>query len=129
MTLTSETMKQSNYFTIDYRSCPNGIGMINFSNGNTILITEADCGPKNMEQAKLEIKEEYLPTDIIHIPLEGGIHYELVHQVLYQILRDHNVHYVFDTEFAYEVCNRDVFDDNSPIFETEDWIAQHTNAF
>ena len=129
MTLTAKTMEQSNYFSVDYRSCPSGIGMINFTNKDTMLITEVDCGPKDMEQAKLCIKEEYLPTDIVHIPLEGGIHYKLVHQVLYQLLRDNDVHYVYDTEFAYEVCDRDVNDDNSPIFELEDWIEQHTNTF
>ena len=129
MTLTAKTMEQSNYFSVDYRSCPSGIGKINFTNGDTMLITEVDCGPKDMEQAKLSIREEYLPTDIVHIPLEGGIHYKLVHQVLYQILRDNDVRYVYDTEFAYDVCDRDVNDDNSPIFELEDWIEQHSNTF
>ena len=129
MTLTTETMEQSNYFSIDYRSCPSGIGKISFTNGDTILITEADCGPKDMEQARSCIKEEHLPTEVINIPLEGGIHYKLVHQVLYTILRENDVRYVYDTEFAYDVCDRDVNDDNSPIFELEDWIEQHTNAF
>ena len=129
MTLTAKTMEQSNYFTVDYRSPPSGIGMINFTNGDTTLVTDEACGPKNMEQAKRWIKEEYLPTDIIHIPLDSGIHYKLAFQVLYENLRDNDVRYVYDTEFAYDVCDRDVNDDNSPIFELEDWIEQHSNTF
>ena len=95
-------LEKTTYFTIDYRSMPSGVGTIFFSNDRTILVTEADCGPSNMSEAKKIIKPEYLPTEVQHIPISMGENWEEGNNALGEILHKNDVQYVIDTELAYE---------------------------
>lgn len=111
----------STYFTIDYRSPPTGIGSINFENGDEILVTELDSGPKDMEEAKKYIKEEYWPTAVNHIPFNMGQYWKEGQAALNAILYTHKVKYVIDSELAYE-CKELVENLDHHVFTLENWI-------
>ena len=45
-------LSKTTWYNPDYRSFPSGIGFIHKPDGSEILITDAHCGPKNLEEAK-----------------------------------------------------------------------------
>lgn len=100
--MSPKDLLNSTYFNIDYRSPSSGIGHINFEDGEVILVTELDSGPKDMEEAKKYIKEEYLPTAINHIPFSMMEFWNEGKEALKAILITHQVKYVIDSELAYE---------------------------
>ena len=95
-------LDSSTYFVIDYRSAPSGIGTIYFSSGRSVLVTEGDCGPKNMDEAKECIKEEFLPSEVCNIPFSMGEQWDEGNLELGKILVRNDVQYVIDSELAYE---------------------------
>lgn len=95
-------LDSSTYFVIDYRSAPAGIGTIYFSSGRSILVTEGDCGPKDMDEARAMITEEFLPSEVCCIPFSMGEYWDEGNLALGKILFDNDVHYVVDSELAYE---------------------------
>ena len=95
-------LDSSTYFVIDYRSAPSGVGTIYFSSGRSVLVTEGDCGPKNMDEARAMIKEEFLPTEVCSIPFSMGEHWDKGNLELGKILVKNDVQYVIDAELAYE---------------------------
>jgi len=95
-------LDSSTYFVIDYRSCPSGIGTIYFSSGRSVLVTEGDCGPKDMDEARAVIKEEFLPTEVCSIPFSMGEFWDEGNLELGKILVRNDVQYVVDSELAYE---------------------------
>ena len=44
-------LSTTTWYNPDYRSAPSGIGFIHKPDGSEILITDSDCGPKDMEEA------------------------------------------------------------------------------
>tara|TARA_B100000035_G_scaffold254507_1_gene224067 strand:+ start:604 stop:996 length:393 start_codon:yes stop_codon:yes gene_type:complete len=114
----------STTFHIDYRSPPSGIGNITTKDGKNILITEIDCGPKDMDQAKQFIKEEYWPDEVIHIPIESGINWQLARSTLINVLDEQEVEYVYDSELYYELYD-DYDSPNACIFTLKNWIKEH----
>ena len=113
----------SNTFYIDYRSPPSGIGNITTKDGKNILITETDCGPKNMDEAKKFIKEEHWPDEVIHIPIESGINWQLARSMLVNILVEKEVEYAYDTELYYELYD-DYDSPNTCIFTLKNWTKE-----
>ena len=95
-------LDSSTYFVIDYRSAPSGIGTIYFSSGRSILVTEGDCGPRDMDEARDQIKEEFLPSEVRSIPFSMGEHWDEGNLELGKILVRNDVQYVVDSELAYE---------------------------
>tara|TARA_B100001059_G_C17301758_1_gene317732 strand:+ start:32 stop:412 length:381 start_codon:yes stop_codon:yes gene_type:complete len=95
-------LDSSTYFVIDYRSAPSGIGTIYFSSGRSILVTEGDCGPRDMDEARDQIKEEFLPSEVCSIPFSMGEHWDEGNLELGKILVRNDVQYVVDSELAYE---------------------------
>ena len=83
------------WYNPDYRSWPSGIGFIHKPDGTEILISDSECGPKNMQEAKKEIKPEFLPTAVEHIPGEFWKH----RKTFGKILRKHGVTHVLDVEY------------------------------
>ena len=47
-------LNTTTWYNPDYRSWPSGIGFIHKPDGTEILISDSECGPKNMEEAKKE---------------------------------------------------------------------------
>ena len=114
-------LKYNRYFKIDYRSNPSGIGTVVYPSGDSILITDSSFGPKDMEAAVSEIKEEYLPSSVNHIPFDMGVYWKEGQGALEAILKTHDVQYVIDSELAYE--NTDLVQDlNQWLFTLENWI-------
>jgi hypothetical protein len=109
-------LKDHTHFIIDYRSLPSGIGSIVFPNDNTILVTDQDCGPKDMSEASQQINEEFLPTSVSHIPFNTSEHWEVGQSALSTILEHHNVEYVYDSEMGYE------FNNGNTTFTLNQWI-------
>ena len=95
-------LDSSTHFVIDYRSCPSGVGTIYFSSGRSVLVTEGDCGPKSMDEARAMIKEEFLPTEVCSIPFSMGEFWDEGNLELGKILVRNDVQYVVDSELAYE---------------------------
>ena len=95
-------LNYSTYFRVDYRSNPSGIGHINYESGDVVLVTEADCGPQDLAEAKEMFKEEYWPSSVNNIPFHMGEYWEEGQAALKAILCTHKVEYVIDTELAYE---------------------------
>ena len=83
------------WYNPDYRSWPSGIGFIHKPNGEEILISDSECGPKNMKEAKKEIKPEYLPTEVEYL---DGEFWEM-RKEFGKILRKHGVTHVLDVEY------------------------------
>lgn len=107
--------QSATYYQPDYRSCPSGLGYIHKPDGTEILVTDTDCGPANMDEAKQDFKPQYLPTAIEHISTDIWED----PQIFFNILRKHKVQYVIDTEMVY--------DDNSPLdshIPLESWIKR-----
>ena len=82
------------WYNPDYRSCPSGIGFIHKLNGDEILITDSECGPRNMAEAKKQIKPEYLPAAVEHIPGEFWEN----RTKFANILKKHGVTHILDVE-------------------------------
>ncbi len=82
------------WYNPDYRSCPSGIGYIHKPNGEEILITDSDCGPKNMEEAMKEFKPSHMPAAVEYLP---GEWWEL-RKDFFKILKKHGVTHVVDYE-------------------------------
>ena len=120
--MTTKNLLNSTYFQIDYRSLPSGIGHINYENGDVVLVTESDSGPKDMECARKVIREEYLPSSIDHIPFSMGEYWEAGQAALEAILETHNVKYVIDSELSYEVEEELVEDMEYHIFTLQNWL-------
>ena len=95
-------LDSSTHFVVDYRSAPMGIGTIFFSTGRNILVTESSCGPKDMKEAIVLIKEEYLPTEVANIKFDMGENWDEGNLALGKILCQNDVQYVVDSELAYE---------------------------
>jgi len=109
-------LKDHIYFSIDYRSLPSGIGHINFPNDDTILVTDEGYGPKDMSEATQQIKEEFLPKSVSHIPFDTSEHYEVGQAALSTILERYDVEYVYDTEMGYE------YNDGNTTFTLDQWL-------
>ena len=95
-------LDSATHFVVDYRSAPSGVGSIFFSDNRITLVTESDCGPKDLKEAERTIKAEYIPTEVEHIPMSMGENWEEGNQALGDILKKNDVQYVVDTELAYE---------------------------
>ena len=93
------------WYNPDYRSWPSGIGFIHKPSGEEILISDSECGPRNMEEAKKEIRVECLPTEVEY--LDGEI-WEL-RKEFGDILRKHGVTHVLDVEHCEEPVDLDVY--------------------
>lgn len=120
-------LKYSTHFVIDYRSLPSGIGLIIYPSGNTVLLTELSCGPKDMNEAKKVIKEEFLPSTVNHIPFKMGTYWREGQAALEAILKTHDVQYVVDSELANQVeleyGNTSFVQDSSQnLFTLVNWI-------
>ena len=116
-----ETLVRSTYFRIDYRSLPSGIGHINCGDGKVILVTEADCGPRDMEEARKSIHEDYLPDAVLNIPFSMGEHWSAGQEALKAILITHDVKYVIDSELSFEYP--DLVDDKEYyMFSLQNWF-------
>ena len=114
-------LEHSTHFVIDYRSPPSGIGTIFYPSGDTILVTEKDSGPRDMEAAKLMLIESALPSCIDNIPFSMGDHWEAGQLALEAILKTHNTEHVIDCELAYE--REDLVEDmGNHIFTLNNWI-------
>ena len=109
-------LKDHIYFNIDYRSLPSGIGHIVFPNDDTILVTDEGYGPKDMSEATQQIKEEFLPKSVSHIPFDTSEHYEVGQAALITILERYDVEYVYDTEMGYE------YNDGNTTFTLNEWF-------
>jgi hypothetical protein len=108
------------HFVVDYRSAPLGVGSIICSDGRVVLVTEEDCGPKSLREARGVIKAEYMPEEVEHIPLSMGERWEEGNQMLGDILERRDVKYVVDTELAYEF--EDLTEDiNQCVFAFRSW--------
>jgi len=88
-------LKTTTWYNPDYRSWPSGIGFIHKPDGTEILISDSECGPKNMEEAKKEFNPEYLPSAVEHIPGEFWENREMFGN----ILKKHGVTHVLDYEY------------------------------
>ena len=109
-------LKDHIYFNIDYRSLPSGIGSIVFPNDDRILVTDEGYGPKDMTAAAQQIKEEFLPKSVSHIPFDTSEHYEVGQAALSTILERYAVEYVYDTEMGYE------YNDGNTTFTLDQWL-------
>jgi|TARA_B100001094_G_C18176906_1_gene798430 hypothetical protein len=87
-------LETTTWYNPDYRSWPSGIGFIHKPNGEEVLVSDSGCGPRNMEEAKREIKAEYLPTEVEHISGEIWENREKFGN----ILKKHGVTHVVDYE-------------------------------
>jgi hypothetical protein len=87
-------LSKTTWYNPDYRSNPAGIGFIHKVDGSEILITDAHCGPKNMEEAREDFKPEHVPTAVEHLP---GEFWDL-RKDFFKILKKHGVMYVVDYE-------------------------------
>ena len=111
------------HFVVDYRSCPSGIGTIildDICGHDKILITDMDCGPKDMAEAKETFNPEAMPQFVDHIPLNNE-YWDVRQQCLGAILATHRVAYVIDTELAAEVPDL-VTDKTQSIFLIQNWL-------
>jgi hypothetical protein len=87
-------LNTTTWYNPDYRSWPSGVGFIHKPSGEEVLISDSECGPKNMEEAKKEIREECLPTEVEYL---DGEFWEL-REEFGKILRKHGVTHVLDVE-------------------------------
>lgn len=87
-------IRPTTWYSPDYRSLPSGIGFIHKPDGTEILISDSDCGPKNMEEAAKEFKAEFLPTSVEHI---NGEFWEN-RETFGNILKKHGVTHILDSE-------------------------------
>ena len=87
-------LSTTTWYNPDYRSAPSGIGFIHKPDGSEILITDSDCGPKDMEEAKKYFKPEYVPAAVEHLP---GEFWDLRGD-FFEILKKHGVTHVVDYE-------------------------------
>jgi len=98
-------LKKTTWYNPDYRSGPNGIGFIHKSNGEQILISDSECGPKDMVEAKKQIKSSYLPTTVEHIPGEFWKN----RNIFINILKNHGVTHIADYENYSEIVTLDTY--------------------
>ena len=87
-------LSTTTWYNLDYRSCPSGIGYIHKPDGSEILITDAHCGPKNLEEAKEDFKPEHVPAAVEHL---SGEFWDL-RKDFFKILEKHGVTHVVDYE-------------------------------
>jgi hypothetical protein len=87
-------LNTTTWYNPDYRSWPSAIGYINKPDGSQILISDSECGPKNMTEAAKYIKAEYLPNAVENIPGEFWDHRE----TFGNILKNHGVTHILDLE-------------------------------
>lgn len=114
-------LDSSTYFVIDYRSAPSGVGTIYFSSGRSILVTEGDCGPRDMDEARDKIEEEFLPSEVCSIPFSMGECWDEGNLELGKILVENDVQYVVDSELAYEF--EDLVENiDQCVFTIESWF-------
>mgnify|MGYP003654875289 FL=1 len=109
-------LKDHIYFNIDHRSLPSGIGHIVFPNDDTILVTDEGCGPKDMSEAAQQIKEEFLPKSVSHIPFDISEHWEVGQAALSTILERYDVEYVYDSEMDSQ------YNDGNTTFTLDQWL-------
>lgn len=111
------------HFVVDYRSCPNGIGTIFFDEehgSKTSLVTDMDCGPKDLAEAQEVMNPEAMPDYVDYIPL-GNEFWKIREQCLGAILATHRVSYVVDSEMAYEFPEL-VCDKSQNLFTIQAWL-------
>ena len=87
-------LSTTTWYNPDYRSWPSGIGFIHKPDGTEILISDSECGPRNMTEAVKEIKPEFLPAAVEYIPGEFWKNRE----TFGNILKKHGVTHVVDYE-------------------------------
>ena len=114
------------HYVVDYRSCPSGLGSIfldEVGGNKQILITDNDCGPKDMAEAKETFNPDSMPDYVDHIPLDNQF-WDVVNQCLGAILVSHHVKYVYDTELAGEYPELTDPDggENKSIFTIQNWL-------
>ena len=112
------------HYVVDYRSPPSGFGVIIVNleeNSSNHLVTGFDVGPKDMEKARECMHSDYLPDNVIHIPINDNF-YELADQLLGAILVSKGVKYVVDSELSYEYPELTAGDSNAWIFTLKNWL-------
>ena len=119
-------LQKENHFVVDYRSCPSGIGTIFFSEEQGFkksLVTDMDCGPKDIAEARETMNPDYLPDYVDYIPLDNEF-WKIKEQCLGAILATHRVSYVVDSELAHEHPELTDSDggQNTWIFTIQNWL-------
>lgn len=104
------------YFSIDYRSCPSGVGTIIDPDGQT-LVTSPDSGPETIEEAYNIFGDLY--NFVIHINKSFGEDPQSAHKDLQKVLTKSNISYVHDSELAYEYPDKHT----NGFFETNTWSS------
>jgi len=92
--LSDINLNTTTWYNPDYRSWPSGIGFIHKPDGTEILISDSECGPKNIEEAKKEIKPDHLPSAVEYIPGEFWEN----KPTFFNILKKHGVTHIVDYE-------------------------------
>lgn len=104
------------YFSIDYRSCPSGIGTIIEPDGQT-LVTSPDTGPESIEEALDMFGPLY--KFVIYIDKSFGEDNESAHRDLQKVLTKSNIQYVHDSELAFEYPEKNT----NGFFKTNTWTS------
>ena len=91
-------LSNSNIFSTDYRSPPSGIGTIEMANGDLILVQSLDHTPEVLDDVYKEII-------IIQSDFENN--WNKTSRMLTNVLKRHNVEYVYDFELIYESGDQD----------------------
>lgn len=104
------------YFSIDYRSCPSGIGTIIDPDGLT-LVTSPDAGPQTFDEAYNIFGDQY--KFVIHIDKIFGEDPQSAHKDLQTVLTKSNISHVYDTELACEYPDMNI----NGFFETNTWTS------
>tara|TARA_B000000557_G_C20730805_1_gene424210 strand:- start:275 stop:664 length:390 start_codon:yes stop_codon:yes gene_type:complete len=116
-------LNKETHFIIDYSSNACCIGIIyenKESNSTTMMVTDLDCGPMDMAEAKEIFWDDSVPDHVIHIPLNNEFH-QVREQCLGAILASHYVSYVVDSEMAYEFPSL-VCDASQNLFTLQAWF-------
>ena len=98
-------------YSPDYRSPPSGLGTISIGQ-SLILIQDNEVCP--------EVRDG-IYSNIIKIDTEVFEDFENGLPKLLQVLRDHKVTHVYDSEITYDSCD--------PMMEFADWIHRLSSLF
>lgn len=91
-------LSNKNIFTTDYRSLASGIGTIEMANGDLILIQSLDHTPEVLDG---------IFKEIIIIQSDFENNWNKTSRMLTNVLKRHNVEYVYDFELIYESGDQD----------------------
>jgi len=86
-------LSNSNVFATDYRSLPSGIGTIEMANGDLILVQSLDNTPEVLDD---------IFKEVIIIQSDFENNWNKTSRMLINILKRHDVKYVYDFELIYE---------------------------